>query len=67
MLENLSRDGKPWKGEGNFNVPFSGEARLKAPRRGDFIVAPGFNPGNKASPHQKSPVRTTPTKHGQTP
>jgi len=30
-LKNLSRDGKPWKGEGNFNVPFSSEARLKAP------------------------------------
>jgi len=27
------------------------------------IIAPGFNPGNKARPHQKSPVRTTPTKH----
>ena len=66
MLENLSRDGKPWKGEGNFNVPFSSEARLKAPR-GGLIVAPGFNPANKARPHQKSPVRTTPTKRGQRP
>jgi len=56
VSKNLSRDGKPWKGEGNFNVPFSSEARLKAP---------GFNPGNKTHPNPKSPVRTTPTKRGQ--
>ena len=53
-MKNLSRDWKPWKGGGLINAPFSSDAESKSPVRWTaHIIAPGFNPGNKAQPHLK--------------